>query len=302
MSWVCPICSTNNEDSESKCMVCDYDNGANRVCTLTQKRVRELGLTGNIVIPEKYNIIGEGAFRNRPDVISVTLHKAIRKISKESFYGCTNLQAVIVQGELKSIGKQAFYNCTALTHKPTARYIADDAFFVAPTADKKVVLPKSTEVEDRVKRTLVALSEKPTAPKRAAQFILLCLAAVFVFPLMIWFSSLSIKENNSIFVPIVGAEIILFMFYLLMNMRKQEEKKEYRPNLLLMAGILFLAWFICVFFHNGFRLINAIIIGLTLVYEVIALIRTKRTYCGSVLHVVISMIISMSILCLNLFI
>ena len=74
MAWICPICSTNNEDGENKCFVCDYERESDRICTLTLNKVKKLGLSGHVVIPDEFNVIGEEAFKNRNDVYSVTLH------------------------------------------------------------------------------------------------------------------------------------------------------------------------------------------------------------------------------------
>ena len=114
MSWVCPMCSTNNEESESKCIVCEYERVSDKICTLTYNKVQKLHLSGNVVIPEEYNVIGEGAFRGRTDIHSVTLHDKVRKISKEAFSGCSNLRSITFGGELETIGIKAFAECTSL--------------------------------------------------------------------------------------------------------------------------------------------------------------------------------------------
>lgn len=130
MSWVCKYCSTNNEDSESKCMVCDRDRREARTCTLTKTRVSALGLTGNVTIPADYNVIGEGAFKDRTDIYSVTLHADVTKIAREAFSGCTNLSAVSCPVTLSSVGVRAFYNCRSLpaSARPRSRYTSDDAY------------------------------------------------------------------------------------------------------------------------------------------------------------------------------
>ncbi len=130
MAWVCKYCSTNNEDGESKCMVCDREKKENRVCSLTAARAAALGLTGNITIPAEFNVIGDGAFKNRTDIYSVTLHPEVTKISKEAFRGCTNLNKVVCPVTLTSVGIKAFYNCSSLSvsARPRARYTASDAY------------------------------------------------------------------------------------------------------------------------------------------------------------------------------
>ena len=100
MPWVCPMCSTNNEDISIKCIVCDYERTSDKVCTLTYNKVQKLGLKGDVVIPAEFNVIGEGAFKGRKDVYSVTLHANVRKIAKDAFYGCINLGSVRSSVEL----------------------------------------------------------------------------------------------------------------------------------------------------------------------------------------------------------
>lgn len=128
MAWVCRICSTNNPDGETKCMVCDYE----RVRTLTERRVVSLGLKGNVVVPAEFNVIGEGAFKGRIDVFSVTLHERVREISKEAFYGCVNLRSVVCPVEIETVGPKAFGNCTALpsSERVRARNVSSNAYVV----------------------------------------------------------------------------------------------------------------------------------------------------------------------------
>ena len=117
-------------DSDTKCIVCDYEKVSNGVCTLTYKKVQALGLTGNVIIPAEFNVIGEGAFKGRTDILSVAIHSGVRKISKEAFSGCTGLVAVYCYGRLESIGKRAFADCTSLyeSMRPAADYVAKDAY------------------------------------------------------------------------------------------------------------------------------------------------------------------------------
>ena len=70
MPWVCPLCSTNNEDSEVQCIVCETERISNKICTLTYTRVEKLGLGGNVVVPKEFNVIGEAAFKGRTDIYS----------------------------------------------------------------------------------------------------------------------------------------------------------------------------------------------------------------------------------------
>lgn len=130
MGWVCKYCSTNNDDSATRCIVCDNARSYAVSRTLTSIRVSELGLSGDVIIPEEYNVVGDGAFQNRTDITSVTLHSRVKKIQKNAFYGCTNLRDVCNHAELSSIGARAFYGCRSLppAKRPTARYVHEEAF------------------------------------------------------------------------------------------------------------------------------------------------------------------------------
>ena len=130
MGWICKYCSTNNEDSATRCIVCDNARSYAVTRTLTPIRVRELGLSGDVIIPEEYNVVGVGAFQNRTDITSVTIHSGVKKILKEAFSGCTNLRDVHNHAELNSIGARAFYGCRSLApaKRPVARYVHEEAF------------------------------------------------------------------------------------------------------------------------------------------------------------------------------
>lgn len=130
MSWICKYCSTNNQDEDKRCIVCDNVRGYSINCTLTQKRVQSLKLTGDVIIPEKFNIIGEGAFRDRTDITSVTLHSGVKKIMGEAFYGCINLRKVTCPQKLNSIGDRAFYGCRYLpeSERPKSKLLGINVF------------------------------------------------------------------------------------------------------------------------------------------------------------------------------
>ena len=138
MSWVCKTCSCNNDDANIRCDICDSEKPkAKTVCTLTAKRVLDLGLTGDVVVPEKFNVIGEGAFENMTHITSVTLHADVDKISERAFAGCVSLRRVYCAAELDYVGSRAFANCVSLPveYRPKARRTASDAYATTPRPD-----------------------------------------------------------------------------------------------------------------------------------------------------------------------
>lgn len=145
MAWVCSVCSTNNEDIDDVCKVCD-SHKRKFVRTLTKKRVNELGLHGNVKIPEEFNAIGDGAFEGRSDIYSVELHRGVKQIGHWAFASCVNLKKVTGEIELTSIRSRAFFDCKVLdnTFKNGIKYVADDAFQNRSTATASVFSEESS--------------------------------------------------------------------------------------------------------------------------------------------------------------
>lgn len=206
MSWVCSVCSANNDDEAELCFVCDAPRPAASppspapapaagVHTLTKNRVLALGLRGDVWVPEEFNAIGEAAFAGRTDISSVTLHGAVKKIGPSAFSGCHALTRVVGGEGLTSIGARAFYDCPALLRPhPTARYVADDAFAMptarpAPPPPPPRVTPTPRPAPPRVasapSRTTTAPSRPSGRGERAASlgvvllFLTLCATVLF---------------------------------------------------------------------------------------------------------------------------
>lgn len=175
MTWVCPTCATNNDESQEACFVCDTPKPAlvtpspsassSGVCRLTATQVSRLGLTGNVTVPEKYNVIGAEAFLGRTDITSVTLHDGITKIEARAFSGCTALTAVR-GGRLSSIGTHAFRNCSALaaSARPTASRVASDAFQIDPPPRPAEAPPVTPPVTPPVAPTYTPPERPPVVP------------------------------------------------------------------------------------------------------------------------------------------
>lgn len=72
-----------------------------------------------IIIPMYYNSlpvtkIGDGAFLNKSEIVSVTIPSTVLNIGNGAFRECTSLVSVVIPSSVTSIGEYAFYNC-ALT-------------------------------------------------------------------------------------------------------------------------------------------------------------------------------------------
>lgn len=73
-----------------------------------------------IVIPSKVNgkavtSIGDHAFSNCKDIISVSLPNSLKEISDWAFVGCESLKNIILPTALTTIGSAAFKDCMSLT-------------------------------------------------------------------------------------------------------------------------------------------------------------------------------------------
>jgi len=73
-------------------------------------------IPNTIVIPETYNdvavtVIGDGAFKDLKEIVSISLPNTITKIGRNAFSGCENLVTINISEGVKEIGNSAFKNC-----------------------------------------------------------------------------------------------------------------------------------------------------------------------------------------------
>lgn len=66
-----------------------------------------------LILPREVSLICNGAFAGAA-ITEITIPEGVTAIEDYAFYGCPNLQTVVLPASLKSIGKGAFGNCTAL--------------------------------------------------------------------------------------------------------------------------------------------------------------------------------------------
>ena len=208
MPWVCPICSTNNEESDSRCIVCDTERVLNKICTLTYTRVQKLGLSGNVIIPKEFNVIGESAFKGRNDIYSVTIHSNVRKIAKEAFSGCANLKSIVCGHELETVGIKAFADCTSLqpSDRVNAEYVAEDAYYITPKPQPRPVSPIPSKYD----------TGEICWKKRMAQIVLFALAALLLLPIINWFLSFfqsGVEFGYSMFIGVALFLLLIVSVY-----------------------------------------------------------------------------------------
>lgn len=286
MSWVCPLCSTNNEESESKCFVCEYERVSDKICTLTYNKVQKLRLSGNVVIPEEFNVIGEGAFKGRTDIYSVTLHDNVRKISKEAFSGCSNLRSIISGCELETVGIKAFAECTSLTMsaRVKSKYVAKDAYYITPKPVYTPPPPPRTTTHSSVRTAPVETKTYKTDidwPKRVAQLVLLGLCSLILTPLANLFSSAFQDGENSGYSTFIGVVLLLLLISAIYS-RFSDDGKAFSKETKIIPAIvaLLISYVMSVAWSDSLRWVNVYLSAALLLGELIFLGKTiyKKNY------------------------
>ncbi len=75
---------------------------------------RYKGPAGEVTVPDSVTIIGDSAFLDCADLLSVTLPDGVTRIGKYAFSGCGDLQSINLPEGLTSIGEWAFEACGSL--------------------------------------------------------------------------------------------------------------------------------------------------------------------------------------------
>jgi type IV secretion system protein VirD4 len=82
---------------------------------------RYTGTKNTVIIPAKFeNIsvvaIGDRAFRNNRDILSVSMPNSVTHIGIEAFFACRKLAEIEIPNRVTHIGDLAFWGCTSLTN------------------------------------------------------------------------------------------------------------------------------------------------------------------------------------------
>lgn len=73
-----------------------------------------LGKDNHVLVPDGITVIGDGAFKNHKEIISITLPDNIIAIGHYSFFGCKKLTSIELPDTLTSIGNFSFKGCKNL--------------------------------------------------------------------------------------------------------------------------------------------------------------------------------------------
>ncbi len=108
------------------------------------------GYEENLSVPSEYSElpvlkIGESAFENNTEILSVILPNTLKTIGKQSFSGCTNLSSITIPYGVEDMEHGAFANCTGLTTitlPESLRSISSNVFYGC-TSLASVTIPNS---------------------------------------------------------------------------------------------------------------------------------------------------------------
>lgn len=111
------------------------------------ERVRIVGGGSSYSTRTEHDVIGSGMFRNFRCMRSISLPRMIKRIDREAFYGCYNLEEVrFMRGtDTRSIGNDAFHGCSRLSriNLPDAVETLGDKCFYECTSLRRIDLPYS---------------------------------------------------------------------------------------------------------------------------------------------------------------
>lgn len=116
-----------------------HSNTASNQDLMYSNSVRKIELGNNITT------IGDNAFKNCYNLLSITLPNSITTIGSYAFYKCYNLSSITLPDSITTIGSYAFYGCyilSSITLPNSITTIGDDTFYYC-TGLSSITLPNN---------------------------------------------------------------------------------------------------------------------------------------------------------------
>ena len=85
------------------------------VSTIGDKAFKDCSNLISITIPNSLTNIGKAAFSGCTGITSIVIPEGVKIIENETFYGCTGLTSVSIPNSMTNIKGSAFYGCSSLT-------------------------------------------------------------------------------------------------------------------------------------------------------------------------------------------
>ena len=115
-----------------------------------------------LVIPDGIVTIGDGAFSNHSEIVSLSFPNTLTTIGNSAFYGCDSLQTVTFGGKEEIIGQRAFQYCTSLSSvklPDSAVDLGTSAFFGCTSLSDVRLSPATTDLPSALFGNCTSLRE-----------------------------------------------------------------------------------------------------------------------------------------------
>lgn len=124
----------------------NYDSRENCNALIDSKRdILIAGTSGTERIPDTVVGIGDMAFNNMANLVSVLIPASVQSIGTMAFANCSNLTDIVIPNSVQNIGNDAFEHCTKLSSAVLPNSIKDipDEMFYDCQQLKYIIIPSS---------------------------------------------------------------------------------------------------------------------------------------------------------------
>lgn len=118
------------------------------------------GKQSDVIIPEGIEIIGKEAFKDNPDIKTLSLPKSVREIGESAFYNCKLLSSIDIKEGLLKIGNNAFEACPELSKVVLPNSLAsigNEAFMGCGKLAEATIPTKLEHIGDRAFENCISL-------------------------------------------------------------------------------------------------------------------------------------------------